>query len=46
MPIAVRPAGEVDFAVVTLGLGMVRLSPPCHARFEFAPSIEVHAADG
>jgi 2-dehydro-3-deoxygluconokinase len=46
VPIALKPPGESDFDVATLGECMVRLSPPEHGRLEFAPSLEVHVGGG
>jgi 2-dehydro-3-deoxygluconokinase len=40
--VEIRPAGDAEFDLVSLGECMIRLSPPGHGRIEFSPTFEVH----
>ncbi|HLL88192.1 MAG TPA: sugar kinase [Tepidisphaeraceae bacterium] len=46
MPLAIRPASDSKFDLMSLGECMVRLSPPGHGRIEFSPTFEVHVGGG
>jgi 2-dehydro-3-deoxygluconokinase len=46
MSLTIKPAGEAEFDLLTLGECMVRLSPPGHQRIELTPVFEAYAGGG
>jgi len=46
MTLKIKPKGECEFDLISLGECMIRLSPPGHQRIEFAPYFEVWCGGG
>ncbi len=46
MEFSIKPAGETEFDLLSLGECMIRLSPPGHQRIELTPYFEAYAGGG